>query len=225
MDTQKKNEKPIFNKNQIKQIFKISGKLKLSDLGHKNRINFMNDVVINSDWVINSPMDIMKFNDTFYPNYEDLYKRYKNSDKEEIPIFNKILDKVIFKNIKTNQEVIENIELWSTYETLFSRGNRLMMNKNILKKIYHLDDDLSDREYDRRVIFMRSVIIGCGWEAKTMFDVQDFHNKFKPKYEDLYQRYLLNDKKEWPVFENDKVTFQNMETYKDIIEDIHKWTY
>jgi len=99
------------------------------------------------------------------------------------------------------------------------------INKKLCNKLFHTKKT-TDEELLSYKQFISGTIMGSEYEFKEWRDFVEFNNKFKPNWSKLYERYIINDKKEWCVFDEnnmDLVTFINNNTNNELQEDINEY--
>jgi hypothetical protein len=94
------------------------------------------------------------------------------------------------------------------------------ITKRLCNTLFNTKKTSTD-ELNIKIGFIHGVMIGSGYECKEFFDLVEFNKEFKPNWVIIYERYILNDKKEWIIFNKDdkeNVEFVNHLTYKEIKE-------
>jgi len=101
-----------------------------------------------------------------------------------------------------------------------------IINKTLINKHFKVSK-LSKDDFKLRQNFVINFMSGCGYDLKDYMDFVNFNKEFKPKWDKLYNRKLLNPS-EWGYFENGKLLFETrMGTFDNNIieENISEYTY
>lgn len=100
------------------------------------------------------------------------------------------------------------------------------INKKLCNKLFHTKKT-SDEELLSYKQFICGTVMGSGYEFKEWRDFVEFNNKFKPNWSKLYERYIINNKKEWCVFDENNmniITFINNNINNELQEDINEYS-
>ena len=100
------------------------------------------------------------------------------------------------------------------------------LTKRMCNNLFKTKSTSTD-ELKIKIGFIHGVLIGSGYECKEWFDLVEFCKEFKPNWVSIYERYILNNKKEWIIFNKDdkeNVEFVNHITYKESKESSNIYT-
>lgn len=92
------------------------------------------------------------------------------------------------------------------------------INKRLCNKLFN-NKKTTDAELLSYQQFISGTIIGSSYEFKEWMDFVLFNNIFKPNWNKLYNRYILNNKKELAVFDNNNMNIITFINDNNIIEN------
>lgn len=74
------------------------------------------------------------------------------------------------------------------------------IDKKLCKKIFELNK-VSDDDLLKYQEYVYGVMIGSGYECKCYVkDFVPFQHSFRPNWKKLYEKFIEENKKEWPIF-------------------------
>lgn len=74
------------------------------------------------------------------------------------------------------------------------------IDKRLCKKIFNLTN-VNDVDLSKYQHYVYGVMVGSGYECKCYVrDFVPFQNCFNPNWKKLYDRFIQQNQKEWPVF-------------------------